>query len=167
MAGSWEPLYFRVRRDGAPDYTPTAEQRAAYQREHSLEMVARLKELGVNFVMMHCNKGGGLVWERESMDDAVRFARLCHDNGLRVGVYVSSATLLWDVFFKEVPAAKDWILLGPDGQPRTYGAAKYRYFWNRNHPDAAAYHRKIVELAINKIQADLNSLRQLHCRTGL
>lgn len=155
MAGSWEPLYFRVRRDGAPDYTPTAEQRAAYQREQSPEMVARLKELGVNFVMMHCNKGGGLEAERESMADAVRFARLCHENGLRVGVYVSSATLLWEHFFNEVPAAKDWILLDRDGQPRTYGRATWRYFWNRNHPDAAAYHRRIVEFAVREIQADL------------
>jgi hypothetical protein len=95
MAGSWEPLYFRVRRDGAPDYTPTAEQLAAYQREHSPEMVARLKDLGVNFVMMHCNKGGGLEAERESMADAVRFARLCHDNGLRVGVYVGPDPETW------------------------------------------------------------------------
>ncbi len=158
MAGSWEPLYFRVRRDGASGYEPTAEQRAAYRQEHSPEMVARLKELGVNFVMMHGNKGGGLEWERESMDDAVRFARLCRDHGLRVGVYVSSATLLWDVFFQEVPAARDWVLLAPDGRPRTYGKAAYRYFWNRNHPDAAAYHRRIVEFAIREIRADL-----IHC----
>lgn len=158
MAGSWEPLYFRARRGGAADYTPTVEQRAAYDREHSPEMVARLKALGVNFVMIHGNKGGGLEWERESMADAVRFAKLCHDQGMRVGVYVSSATLLWDVFFKEVPAAKDWVLLGPDGQPQTYGKASYRYYWNRNHPDAAAYHRRIVEFAIQEIKADL-----IHC----
>lgn len=158
MAGSWEPLYFRVRRDGAPDYAPAPEQIAAYRREHSPEMVARLKQIGVNFVMMHCNKGGGLEAERESMQDAVRFARLCHANGLRVGVYVSSATLLWEFFFNEVPTAKDWILLDAEGKPRTYGRADYRYFWNRNHPEAAAYHRRIVEFAINEIRADL-----IHC----
>jgi len=28
---------YRVRRDGAPGYEPTPEQRAAYQREHSPE----------------------------------------------------------------------------------------------------------------------------------
>lgn len=43
MAGSWEPLLFRVRRDGAAGYTPTAEQRTAYEREHTPEMVAKLK----------------------------------------------------------------------------------------------------------------------------
>ena len=76
MAGSWESFPFRVRRDGSPGYTPTAEQRAGYVREHSPEMVARLKDLGVNFVMMHCYKGGGLKAERESMADAVEFAKL-------------------------------------------------------------------------------------------
>ena len=29
MAGSWEPVIFRVRRDGSEGYTPTAEQREA------------------------------------------------------------------------------------------------------------------------------------------
>lgn len=65
MAGNWEPLLFRMRRDGAEGYTPTAEQRAAYEREHSPEMVAKLKALGVNFVMMmRCYKGGELEAER-------------------------------------------------------------------------------------------------------
>ncbi len=67
MAGDWEPLLFRVRRDGGKGYIPTAQQCAAYEREHAPEMVARLKALGVNFVMMHCYKGAGLEAERESM----------------------------------------------------------------------------------------------------
>ena len=83
MAGNWEPLPARVRRDGSPGYTPTAEQRAAYEREQSPEMIAQLKQLGVNFVMMPCYKGFGLVAERESMKSNARFARLCHEAGLQ------------------------------------------------------------------------------------
>ena len=48
MAGSWEPLPFRVRRDGSEGYTPSPEQQSAYAREHSPEMVSELKALGVN-----------------------------------------------------------------------------------------------------------------------
>ncbi|MBI5686801.1 MAG: hypothetical protein HZC54_17170 [Verrucomicrobia bacterium] len=155
MAGSWEPLLFRVRRDGAPDYTPTAEQRAAYEREHSPAMVAKLKSLGVNFVMMHCFKGGGFEAERESMADAVKFAKLCRDAGMRVGVYSDSSTLMWDLFFKEVPQAKDWIVLDPGGQPITYGKAAYRYWRDRNHPDALAYFRKVMRFAVEEIKTDL------------
>ncbi|NUQ62212.1 MAG: hypothetical protein HUU20_06975 [Pirellulales bacterium] len=155
MAGSWEPLLFRVRRDGAETYTPTEEQIAAYRREHSAEMVAQLKDLGVNFVMAHCFKGGGLEAERESMADAVQFAKLCRDAGLRVGVYCDSATLMWDLFFKEKPEAKDWIVLGPDGKPLTYGRATYRYFRDRNHPEAEKYYQKVVRFAVEEIKTDL------------
>jgi len=155
MAGSWEPLPFRVRRDGSDGYTPTPEQRAAYAREHSPEMVARLKALGVNFVMMHCYKGFGLEAERESMGDAVRFAKLCRDAGLRVGVYNNSGTMGWELFFKEVPEAKDWAVLDRNGKPLTYGRATWRYYWNRNHPDAQAFYKRIVHFAVNDIRADL------------
>jgi hypothetical protein len=156
MAGSWEPLLFRVRRDGSSGYTPTAEQRAAYRREHSPEMVARLKDRGVNFVMMHCYKGAGIEAERESMDDAVRFARLCHQSGLHVGVYVYSGAFLWELFFQEVPDAENWVVRDEQGNPRPYGGrVNYRYYWNRNHPDAQAYYRQIVRFAVEEIHTDL------------
>ncbi len=155
MAGSWEPLLFRVRRDGYDGYTPTAEQRDAYLREHSPEMIARLKDLGVNFVMMHCYKGAGLSAERQSMADAVKFAGLCHDAGLHVGVYNYSGAFLWEPLFKEIPRAQDWVLLDENGKPRTYGSATYRYRWNRNHPSAQVFYRKIVSFAVNEIKADL------------
>ncbi len=155
MAGSWEPLLFRVRRDGSAAYTPTQAQRDAYEREHSPEMVARLKSSGVNFVMMHCYKGFGLSAERESMEDAVRFAKLCHEEGLHVGVYVYSGAFGWELFFKEMPQAKDWVVLNAEGKPTTYGSATYRYYWNRNHPDAQAFYRGIVQFAVRDIRTDL------------
>ncbi|MGQ9648791.1 MAG: hypothetical protein ACUVXJ_01625 [Phycisphaerae bacterium] len=125
MAGSWEPLLFRVRRDGSEGYTPTLQQVADYQREHSPEMVARLKSLGVNFVMMHAYKAFGREAERQSMEDAIRFAKLCHEAGLRVGVYNNSGTLGWELLFKEHPEAKDWVVLDAAGKPVTYGRATY------------------------------------------
>ena len=155
MAGSWEPLLFRVRRDGSDGYIPTAEQRAAYAREHSPEMIAELKALGVNFIMMHCYKGAGLEAERQSMADAVAFAALCRDAGLRVGVYNYSGAFLWEPLFKETPQAKDWVLLDKDGRPLTYGSATYRYRWNRNHPDAQAFYRRLVRFAVEDIKVDL------------
>ena len=111
MAGDWEPLLFRVRRDGQPGYTPTPEQLAAYEREHSPEMIARLKALGVNFVMMHCYKGAGLQAERQSMADAAQFAARCHEAGLRVGAYCHQRHHALGVFFKEKPEAKEWAVL--------------------------------------------------------
>jgi hypothetical protein len=155
MAGSWEPLLFRVRRDGSDSYTPTVAQRDAYLREHSPEMVARLKDLGVNFVMMHCYKGAGLATERESMADAVRFAGICRSAGLRVGVYNYSGAFLWEPLFQEVPHAADWVLLEENGKPRTYGSATYRYYWNRSHLCAQAFYKEVISFAVNEIKADL------------
>lgn len=166
MAGSWEPLLFRVRRDGSDGYTPTAEQQAAYQREHSPEMIARLKALGVNFVMGHCYKAFGMNAEQESMADAVRFARLCRDTGLRVGVYVSSGTIGWELFYKEVPEAKDWVVRDAKGNPVTYGRANYRYYWDRNHPDAQAYANRLTRFAIEEIRADLLHWDNYHVGPG-
>ncbi len=166
MAGSWEPLLFRVRRDGGSGYTPTPEQRAAYEREQSPEMIERLKALGVNFVMMHCYKGGGLELERESMADAVRFSKLCHDAGLRVGVYNYSGAFMWDTFFKEVPAAKDWILLNEGGKPIIYGGAAYRYYWNRNHPDAVRFYKDTIKFAIEEVGTDLIHFDNYHYGPG-
>jgi hypothetical protein len=155
MAGSWEPLLFRVRRDGGSGYAPTAEQRAAYEREHSPEMVAKLKALGVNFVMMHCYKGGGLEAEGASMADAVKFAHLCHDAGLRVGCYTYSGAFIWELFFQEMPQARDWVVLNPAGAPLPYGTADYRYYWNRSHPEAEAFYRKLVKFAVQDMRTDL------------
>ena len=54
MAGSWEEPSFRARRMGRTDYTLPADLQAQYAREHTPEMIAQLKDLGVNFVMIHC-----------------------------------------------------------------------------------------------------------------
>lgn len=156
MAGSWEPLFFRVRRDGRAKggYAPDSKQLQAYQTEHGPQTISRLKEMGVNFVMLHCHKGAGIVAEQQSMQDAVRAARLYHEAGLRVGVYVDSGTLL-DLFFHEQPAAKQWVVLNPGGQRIPYIQADYRAFWDRSHPEAQAYFRQITKFAVEEVQADL------------
>ncbi len=155
MAGDWEPLLFRVRRDGGSGYEPSPEQVAAYGREHTPEMVAHLKALGVNFVMMHAYKGFGLDAERQSMADAVQFARLCHEAGLHVGVYNFSGAFGWELFFNEHPEARNWVLLDRAGKPVIYESAPYRYFWNRNHPEAREFYQGLVRFAVRNIQADL------------
>ncbi len=164
MAGSWEALPFRIRRDGVNRYDPSPDQQAAWDREHSPEMVERLKALGVNFVMMHCYKGAGLTTEKQSMADAVAFARVCHEAQVKVGVYNYSGAFLWEPFFMEVPQAREWILLDEAGKPRLYGP--HRYYWNRNHPDAVRFYQPLVRFAIEDIQADLIHLDNYHESVG-
>ncbi len=166
MAGSWEPLAFRLRRDGGGYREPTAEERAAYAREHSPETLARLKALGVNFVMMHSYKGAGLEAERESMADAVRFAAMCREAGLRVGVYAYSGAFLWEPFFREVPGAREWVLRDAKGDPVSYGQAPYRYYWDRNHPEAQAFCRRLVRFAVEDVKTDLVHFDNYHYGPG-
>src|SRR5512133_1771139 len=63
MAGSWESPSFRLRRT-------TDETRESildgWRREHSDEFVRKLKDLGVNFVMIPIYKGFGLATERSA-----------------------------------------------------------------------------------------------------
>ena len=164
MAGSWEPLPFRIRRTDANRRMPTPSEQATWDREHSPEMVERLKALGANFVMMHCYKGAGLITEQQSMADAVRFAGYCHEAGLKVGVYNYSGAFLWAPFFGEVPEAQDWVLLDEDGKPEMYG--RQRYFWNRNHPDAVKFYRPLVHFAIDQIKTDLIHFDNYHASAG-
>lgn len=155
MAGSWEPLPFRVRRDGSKGYEPTSDQLAAYAREHNPAMVAQLKALGVNFVMMHAYKGLGLTAEKQSMADAVQFSQLCHDAGMHVGVYNYSGAFGWELFFRERPDAREWVLLDSSAKPVIYESAQYRYYWNRNHPDAQSFYKGLIRFAIRDVKADL------------
>lgn len=155
MAGSWEALPMRQRIFGNRTYEPSPQQRADYLREHGPAMIARLKELGVNFVMIHGYRGAGFEAERQSMRDAAEFARRYREAGLRVGVYATSGTFFWDRFFQDVPQAKDWLVLDAQGKPIPYGSQAFRYYFDRNHPEVQAHQRNAVRFAVEEIGADL------------
>ena len=155
MAGNWEEPTFRARRMGRLDYTLPPDKIEAYQREHSPEMIARLKDLGVNFVMIHCYKGAGMQTERQGMEDAKRFADLAHKAGLRVGTYVGG-TMLYERLFKEEPNAPQWQAFGPDGGPIFYNKGQqFRYASVRNNPGFIEYLQKPVRYAIDEVHSDL------------
>jgi hypothetical protein len=105
--------------------------------------------------MLHAYKGFGLEAERESMADAKAFAALCRSRGLRTGCYAFSGTIGWELFLRERPEARDWVVRDAAGNPVTYGSAAYRHYLDRNHPDAAAYLRRIVRFAVEEMEVDL------------
>jgi hypothetical protein len=154
IAGNWEEPCFRARLMGRTDYTLPPDKQAEYAQEHSPEMIARLKDLGVNFLMIHCYKGAGMKTEREGLDDAKRFAQLAHRSGLRVGTYIGG-TLLFERLFDEEPNARQWQALAPDGHPIPYPAQKFRRTSVRNHPGFIEYLKKPVRFAIEDMQAEL------------
>ncbi len=118
-------------------------------------MIAQLKDLGVNFVMIHCYKGAGLKTEHQGMEDAQRFARLAHRAGLRVGAYIGG-TMLYERLFEEEPKAPQWQAVGPQGEPLFYHPTQqFRYAAVRNHPGFIEYLQKPVRFAIEDVRADL------------
>jgi hypothetical protein len=155
MAGNWEEATFRARRSGRLDYTLTPEQLEGYAREHSPEIIAELKELGVNFLMIHCYKGAGLQTERQGMEDSRRFADLAHKSGLRIGTYIGG-TMLYERLFKEEPNAPQWQAFGAAGEPIFYSKGQtFRYAAVRNHPGFIQYLQKPVRFAIEEVRTDL------------
>src|SRR5688500_814558 len=155
MAGSWEPLTYRTRQGTLNGHVPTEEERALWEKEHSPEVTQELKDLGVNFIMMHCYKGAGMNVEKQTMQDAVRFAKQYREAGLHVGVYAFSGAFLWEPLYRENRAAQNWALLDEDHKPFDYYNLGIRYYWNRNHPDAQAFYKNIVDFAVNDIKVDL------------
>ena len=146
---------FRARRMGRTDYTLPADLQAQYAREHTPEMIAQLKDWGVNFVMIHCYKGAGFKTEREGMEDARRFTRLAHQSGLRVGAYIGG-TMLYERLFEEEPQAPQWQAFGPRGEPLYYHPLQqFRYAAVRNHPGFIEYLKKPVRFAVEDMHADL------------
>ena len=155
MAGDWEEPSFRGRRSGRTDFTLPPEKLAGYQREHSREMVARLKDLGVNFLMIHCYKGAGLATEDQGMRDARQLAALAHKAGMRVGAYIGG-TMLYERLFVEEPLARQWQAFGPDGSPIFYNETQhFRYAAVRNHPAFIEYLHDPTRYAVQILGSDL------------
>lgn len=155
MAGNWEVPSFRARRMGAMDYTLPPEKLAEYAREHTPEMIAELKDLGVNFLMLHGYKGAGMQTERQGFEDTKRFAELARRSGMRVGIYIGG-TLLYERLFDEEPNAPQWQTRGPQGEPLFYNPQQtFRYAAVRNHPGFIEYLKKPVRYALQEVRADL------------
>lgn len=159
MAGDdWESLLPRLRA-GSWDQSQTdlsyAEKMAIWRHEHSEEIARRLKEMGFNFIMIPLYKGGGFKAERLSMEDAKRFAEICHRMGLRVGCYTASGTILYESMLAEDPDARDWFTLDHSDNYVPYGSLYFRRFANRSHPGFRNVMRELVRYAIQEVKTDL------------
>lgn len=150
FVGNWDamPIYKR-RTGGNPVW-----QEENYNMEHSVESVNRFKEMGVTMVLLHFYKGFGLEAEKEHMEDAKKFASLCKQNGLKVGVYVGS-TIGYETFLLEKPEAVDWFVPDYMGQPVVYGNQTFRKRVYFMHPEYIEYMKRVVRIAVEDLKVDL------------
>jgi hypothetical protein len=155
MAGSWEAPCYRGRGAGRMDFTLPPEKVAAYEREHSAKMIAELKDLGVNFLMIHGYKGAGMATEAQGMEDARQFAALARKYGMRIGAYVGG-TMLHERLFVEEPLARQWQAFAADGSPIYYNdRQRYRYASVRNHPGFIDYIKEPTRYGVKIIGSDM------------
>ena len=143
VAGNWEPLIYRRRLNCLGT---DGEER--YRKEHTPELVSRLKEAGVNLLVTHYFKGFGLKGEREDMEMAETLIGLCHEQGIRVAGYVGD-TFVSETMLLEEPDAMSWCQRKADGSPVTYGGnLTYRLKWCRNNPAFPAYMKRVLRRGI-------------------
>ena len=159
MAGvDWEPLLPRLRAGGfdlSEAHLDYEGKMRIWRDEHSEAVARRLQRMGFNFLMIPLYKGGGFKVERASMEDAKRFAEICHRIGLRVGCYTFSGTILYEPMLAEDPDAKNWFTLDQNGKYVTYGALYFRRWANRNHPGLRTHLHELVRYAVQEVKADL------------
>jgi len=153
IAGSWEPLRGHIR--NRADHDGTIRRR--FEREHSEETVARLREAGVTLYLTNLYKGFGVAAEREEMERTKAFAALCRKHDMRVCVYVQSvSTIYYETFFKEVPEARNWVSRDQDGRIPTYADSSYRYVPCPNCEQYLSYiEDNVLTYAANEVRTDM------------
>lgn len=145
-----EPIWFYRNRGTA---SPKEKHRALnYQTPENVEKMCRL---GLHIPKRaHFFKGFGLLRERPFIEKTIAYARQLHKRGMMISVYVGG-TMFTDYFFKEVPEAVEWARKDQAGNPITYGGFQLqRWFPCLNHPGYRAYTKKVLDVAVNEIEAD-------------
>src|SRR5689334_12513202 len=113
-ASDMEALTFILRRGGA-----SADAVQEWHAQRSEESVRKLKDLGVNFVILNFHKGAGLKAEGEDIAATRAYTALAHRYGIRVAGYVG-ASMMYETLFKEEPGARDWRQIDEFGRPIYY-----------------------------------------------
>ncbi len=156
MVGSWEPTTFILRRGGQE-----TNAQEIWDAERTAESVKRLKQLGVNLVILNLHKGFGLKAEAADIQATRDFVKLAHHFGIRVGGYVGS-TMGYETFFGEEPTARDWMQVDEFGRPIYYNQEQtFRYSACRNNPGYRAFVERLLRLGIEDIRLDLIHFDQM------
>lgn len=145
-----EPIWFYRNRGTA---SPAEKHRAIHYKDP--ENIDKLCRLGMYMPKRaQFFKGFGLVRERPYIDEIVTYAKELHQRGMMISIYVGG-TMFTDYFFKEVPEAIHWARKDQDGRPVTYGGYQLqRWFPCLNNPDYRAYMKKVLDVAVQEVEAD-------------
>jgi len=150
--GNHEPPIFLRRHGGM--IVNDAEYERRYRSE---DLLRRLKAQGVEVFHTSLYKGFGMAAEKDEFEATRRIAAEAHKLGLKVDTYIQWNTMMYETFFVEQPAAKDWVQRDAVGRPimLVYGHQQsFRYrpcFANRDYLD---YLKRIVGFAVAEVKTD-------------
>jgi hypothetical protein len=143
-----EPIEFLLRRGDHSD-----NEAEHYQRMLDPENIKRMAAAGVTYGRIFFYKGFGLEFERPHMEQARQAARLMHELGMKVSLYMGG-TMFVETFFRETPAAANWNQRDQWNQPVTYGQQTYRHYACPNEPAYRDYLRRVLKIAVQELRAD-------------
>ena len=146
ISGNWEPKMFLYRRgDGT-----FCDVESLWAATHSDSDIDRMKKLGVNLSHIHFHKGYGLDAEKESIQEATRWAEKLHEHDIRVGVYIGST------FFSETFQHRDHKKMIMKNEQVGWNAAQYfREYWCYNSRESIDYFKEVIRIAVEQVKADV------------
>lgn len=133
---------------------PTFQERQAYLRERSDEMIERLRDTGVNLVIFPYGGSGPPQDEQDERRLAADFARRVRSAGLFVGVQLPLGRLRPEAWAAASRPVDDWLIRDADGRP--FAAPLRGYFHaSRAHADVVDQCLALVDEAARNVQPDL------------
>ncbi len=150
FVGNWETLVARTRHGGLAENMPEL-----YKAEHTEDVVRRLKDVGVNMILMHYFKTGLRV-EEEERAYAAQLAGFCRKHGMRVGTYIGG-TIYYETLAQDDEDCVNWAARDEDGRPirRSLSSGLCRYKPCYNQPGYRVFIRRVVEMAVKELGTDL------------
>ncbi len=126
----WEPLqFYRYVKGQAAGVAGLGQECLGrwYEQLHAETVVQAAAELGINRAVTHFVKGFGLQHEQEEIARTAVLTQLCHRHGIKVFGYLQYGTILHETFFRECPAAAEWIQRDETGAPQLWCGSPRRY----------------------------------------
>ncbi|MCK6485658.1 MAG: hypothetical protein L6R00_16135 [Phycisphaerae bacterium] len=133
---------------------PTFQERQAYLRERSDEMIQRLRESGVNLVIFPYGGFGPPQDEQDERRLAADFARRLRAAGMFVGVQLPAGRIRPEAWAAASRPADDWLVRDAAGGP-IVAPLRGHFHASRVHPEYVNECLRLVEEAARNLQPDM------------
>lgn len=156
LAGSWHPLAGRLRAGNALE-----NDEALFAGEFREATFDALKQRGVTLYVGQFDRGLAFADQAEGFALAKKACAAMHRRGIRFGVYLAN-TIYYESVRKEDPDCGEMAVLTHDGRRVHYGGEQtWRWVACFNAPRWLARMKRLIEIAVREVKADLLHLDNL------